>query len=243
MARKLYTVKDIVELLNASLEKDGTEYRYTEQSVRARLRYLQSKGVDNRDTPTITPKVLNYDKRTKYYTEEDVEKLRNILIGPMLPEFTEYDEDLPLLEENDEIEVRPATISDIEAISHLSGLPKDKEQADIHDPVFRLVKEPNSKTFLAENSEKEIFGWSQAKISFGSSIVNGKLSGSIYIFIAKDKKGSKIALRSLIFRAHRWLKLRKAEMIVVEIPSSLADEENYLRSLDMTDTIFFSPKF
>src|SRR5271165_3109388 len=166
MAKKFYTLKDIVEMLNGELENSELSYRYTEQAVRSRLRYLRSKGVEDHSKPLITPKVLSYDLRTKYYTEEDVQKLRALWIGPMIAEFHEYPEDLNRLEEVDEVEVRPADSKDEEPISKLFQSASDEEAQDRLTRINRMLKEPNAKTFVALNQENEIVGWTQAKIAF-----------------------------------------------------------------------------
>jgi hypothetical protein len=231
VAKKLYTIKDIVELLNENLEKNEQPYRYTEQNVRSRLRYLRSKGVEEHEEPIITPKVFGYDRRTKYYTEEDVEKLRAILIGPMLPEFDEHEEDLSILEEIDEVEVRPANIEDLEAIGKMSDPNYQTSGKNLHDPVYRMLKEPNSKVFVAINSEEQIIGWVQARISFAISITNHAPAGTIYLDVLEKKSERFIAARSLVYRAHRWLIRRDAEKIYLEMPSQLAELEDPLRNL------------
>jgi len=53
MAGKLYTIRDIVELFNRELAAHEASYRFTEQSVRSRMRYLRSKGVDDQTAPII----------------------------------------------------------------------------------------------------------------------------------------------------------------------------------------------
>lgn len=210
-----------------------------EQSVRARLRYLQSKGVENHEKTIITPKVLGYDRRTKYYSEENVERLRNILIGPMLPEFAVYEEELPILEEIAEINIRPATIDDIEAISKLMHFVDDGNGEMLHNPIDRMLKEPNCKSFVAITPNNEIVDWSQGKISFASSVATGAPAGSICFFVNASDTLLKPIVRLLIHRAHRWLRLRNSKSIILEIPGSMKGLEEYLISLILANTRLF----
>jgi hypothetical protein len=226
MAKKYYTVKDIVELLNGDLEKNDIQYRYNEQSVRARLRYLRSKGIENREKPVITPKAFGYDRRIS-------------LMEPMLPEFHTYTEDLPILEEVDEIEVRPSTIEDVEAISKLTPLNKPNDEKLIHDPIYRMVKEPNSKTFVSFTVDNEIIGWAQARISFALSVTRSANTGEIHFFVSPSANHRQIALRSLVHRAERWLILRDVQYMLLMVPPSMAEFEEYLRNIYLPDSIKF----
>ncbi len=232
MAGKLYTIRDIVELFNRELAAHEASYRFTEQSVRSRMRYLRSKGVDDQTAPIITPKVFGYDKRTKYYTEEDVEILRRNLVGPMMPEFHDYEEDLPILEEVDQIEVRPASAKDVDTlISPISLLHDAAQQAVLHDNVSRMIKEPNSKTFIAVDENRTVLGWAQVRIAFAQSVAFGQQVGQICFWISPTEKLSEIALRSLYYRSERWLSLRDTRQTLIEIPASMSKFEGYLRNL------------
>src|SRR5215470_4613606 len=92
MAEKLYSVKEIANILNEELEAQGSDYRYTEERVRSRLRYLRSKTTGESKSLHVTPRIIGYDRRAKYYTEEDVDKLRSFWIGPLTEEFSDYPE-------------------------------------------------------------------------------------------------------------------------------------------------------
>jgi hypothetical protein len=241
VGQRLFTIRDIVEILNKDLQRNDVEYRYTEQSVRSRLRYLRSKGVEDRAQPVVMPKTFGYDKRTKYYSEEDVEKLRSIWIGPMLAEFHDYPEDLPILEEVDEIEVRPATDDDIEALAELprrSAEAQENETAntDMRDRASKMLKEPNSKTFVAFSADGKILGWAQAKIEFGQSLAQGDTVGAIHFYVSLVDKLANFALRSLIHRAQRWLDYRDAKHSVLVIQASMAGFEQYLHTIFLPDS-------
>jgi hypothetical protein len=85
--KRLYSVHDITMLLNGELEASGAAYRYTEERVRSRLRYLRRKATDATRAVPLTPMVMGYDRRANYYTAEDVDTLRAIWIGPLPAEF------------------------------------------------------------------------------------------------------------------------------------------------------------
>jgi hypothetical protein len=67
---------------------------------------------------------------------------------------------LPILEEVDQIEVRPASAKDVDTlISPISLLHDATQQAVLHDNVSRMIKEPNSKTFIAVDENRTVLGW------------------------------------------------------------------------------------
>lgn len=230
MAKKLYTLRDIVELLNEDLEKTELSYRYTEQSVRARLRYLQSKAAEDPTRPMITPKVLGYDRRTNYYTEEDVRILRELWTGPMLAEFDDGSGYLDSLDPLDTREVRPAGEEDFAALIAFLGLEEDEEAKN---RVFRMLKEPNAKTFVAIDENNAIVGWGQAKIAFGISVAEARVAGAITFYVAPDTSETIALMRSLTLRTYRWLIQRDAQIIVLEVPSTMAAHEAHLRALEL----------
>jgi hypothetical protein len=220
--RKLYTVREIAEMLNEELGKEGIDYRYTEERVRARLRYLRSKGVQSDEDPLVKPKVLGYDRRAKYYSEEDVAKLRAIWVGPMLPEF-EVRSDIAEGEagEGNEVMVRPATIADAEAIAQTVAS-QQVDKADVTPVVARMLKAPSSKTFVAQDDDGNIIGWSQAEVSPSATLSRQSTTGLIRLYVPAEEIREP-ATQALIYRAQWWLIRQKCKQIVVEVPESLRD--------------------
>lgn len=227
---KLYSVKEITDLLNRELEDTDVDYRYTEERVRARLRYAQSKRL-------ITPKTMGYDRRAKYYTEDDVEKLRTSWIGPMLPEFEVYKEDAEVIDtEHEEIEVRSAKESDAEAILNLLPM-KDYARAEFRIYLPKMLKGTKTGNFVALYNSTEIIGWSQAEVSPALSALEGEITGVIRIYIPMERKESSIAARSLTYRAEWWLRNLNVSQVVIEVPEAMAG----LYAL-FTETLFFEPE-
>lgn len=227
---KLYSVKEITDVLNRELEDTDVDYRYTEERVRARLRYAQSKRL-------ITPKTMGYDRRAKYYTEEDVEKLRTSWIGPMLPEFEAYKEDIEALDtEHEEIEVRPAKEGDAEAISNLLPI-KDYARGEFTIYLSKMLKGTKTGNFVALYNSEEIIGWSQAEVSPALSALEGEITGVIRIYVPAERKDRSIAARSLTYRAEWWLRNLNVSQVVIEVPDAMFD----LRTL-FTDTLLFEPE-
>src|SRR5258707_6216043 len=139
--KKLYSVREITEMLNAELEASGADYRYTEERVRSRLRYLRSKATNEAKALHVTPKMMGYDRRAKYDTEEDVDKLRAIWIGPMLAEFEVHLEDLKNVdhERDEEVEVREARADDIVAIVKLVER-ENLEEQDVRGHIATMLR-------------------------------------------------------------------------------------------------------
>jgi hypothetical protein len=236
--KKLYTVREIVELLNAELEKEGARYRYTEERVRSRLRYLRSKGVQQNEGPLVKAKILGYDRRAKYYSEEDVEKLRQIWVGPMLPEFEVGSSTSGAIdEEQDEVLVRPATIADVRQISELTATSSGSSWEEIRAQVTRMLREPGSKTFvaIADDGSNIAVGWSYAEMSPSMALALGSASGVIRVFASTDKRERSAATRALVYRAQWWLLRQKATRIIVELPQGNEDLE------DLFNTMRISP--
>lgn len=228
--RKLYSIREITQMLNAELQSNSIDYRYTEERVRARLRYLRSKATTEAESLHVEPKIYGYDKRAKYYTEEDVNRLRAIWVGPMLAEFTEHHEDLNIIDsDKEEVEVREAKASDIEPIAKLN--PLITAELDIITQVARMVKETKCKTFVAFNLDGEIIGWSQAEISSAASAVTGKLVGVIRIYVPSERKERRIITRSLLHRSHWWLITQKAKVVRFEILANMLDMEDLYKSM------------
>src|SRR5258707_14433480 len=116
--KKLYSVREITEMLNAELGASGAEYRYTEERVRSRLRYLRSKATDEAKALHVTPKMMGYDRRAKNYTEEDGDKLRAIWIAPTLAEFAAHPLDVDTRDQEwgEEVDVPETRAADAKAI-------------------------------------------------------------------------------------------------------------------------------
>jgi len=224
---KLYSVKEITDQLNAELELHSLDYRYTEERVRARLRYARTKNL-------ITPKRMGYDRRAKYYTEEDVDKLRSLWVGPMLPEFETYEEDLQAIDPDaEEIEIRTAKAEDIQAI--LGLLPTSPaEAADLSTYLAKMFKNSRNANFVAIRNDDEIVGWSQAEVSPAVSALEGTVTGLIRIRVPQDRQDKKIAARSLIYRAEWWLRDLSVSRILLEVPASMTDLKEWL-----VESVFF----
>jgi hypothetical protein len=232
--KKLYSVKEIAEMLNRELEQQGVDYRYTEERVRSRLRYLRSKGVHDEEEPLVSAKVVGYDRRAKYYSEEDVEKLRHIWIGPMLPEFEVNPEDTSMQDRDDnEVLVRPAESRDIEQIAATLPSATDGEKADMHAHLGRLFKQQGSKSFVAIAYDEHVIGWAHAEISPAMSLVRGTVAGTIRFHLSTEVEMHRAAARALIFRSQWWLLRHGAGQIVVEVPAEMHDLESLLESMRM----------
>lgn len=219
---KLYSVKEIAEILNNELEAGGSHYRYTEERVRSRLRYLRSKTTDEAKALAVKPRVLGYDKRAKYYTKEDVDKLRSFWVGPMLAEFTDYPEDLQVLESsgNEEVEVREATTEDAAVfVSMLGNANQSSEELEEH--FHKMLKAFRKGVFVAQAANGEILGWAQGEISSALSLVRGQSTGLIRLWVTETRQDNVIAARSLILRLQWLLSSQKAKEYVIEAPASL----------------------
>jgi hypothetical protein len=216
---KLYTVKEMAELLSQEFGENPANYEFTEERVRARLRSARARG-------TIKPQRMGYDRRTNYYSEEDFAKLRASWIGPELPEFTEYREDLDILNpEEEEIYVRAATVSDGQAILSLFPPFQSEDEKDaIAIYVSKMLKSSQNTNFVATLNETEIIGWAQAEISVPTSLLKHGTTGVIRIH-APVRKERPIAVRSLYHRAHMWLTDFHAQNVLVEVPADMADLE------------------
>lgn len=227
--QKLYSIKEITQILNEQLAESGVDYRYTEERVRARLRYLRSKETQEAESLHVEPKVYGYDRRAKYYTDEDVQKLKSIWIGPMLPEFTEHASDAGGNDvEREEIEIREAKSSDALALNSLvSTIGSD---FDFRGHIVRLLKESQGKVFIAFIPDDSIIGWAQAEVSSALTLIEGVLSGFIRVYVPQDRADKHTALRLLIYRAQWWLKRQDVQRIVAEVPKAFINltEDTYL---------------
>ncbi len=218
---KLYSVKEIAEMLNKELEESGVSYRYTEERVRSRLRYLRSRTTTESRALQVTPKILGYDKRAKYYTEEDVEKLRGIWVGPMLAEFETYVDGEAPSDEDEEVEVREATTEDKDPLIELIAANSSASQG-LQEQLARQLKAAKSGIFVAFTAEGELIGWSRAEVSHGMSMLQGIVVGMIYVFVSADKKEKAVATRALIYRAKWWLKSQKAARVIAVVPAAMS---------------------
>jgi hypothetical protein len=230
--KKLYSIKEITQMLNAELETSNVDYRYTEERVRARLRYLRSRATKEAEALHVEPKVYGYDRRAKYYTEEDVAKLRTVWIGPMLAEFTEQPENTEGESEQEEVEVREAKTIDIDSIQHL--LPtKSASEVDWQNFIGRMLKDSKGKVFVAFIPNGEIVGWSQAEVSSSLSLIEGDLAGIVRAFARSDRPEVHKIIRLLLYRGQWWLRKQNVRHIIIELPTTLTtSESDYLEAED-----------
>ncbi len=232
--KKLYSVREITEMLNAELGASGAEYRYTEERVRSRLRYLRSKATDEAKALHVTPKMMGYDRRAKYYTEEDVDKLRAIWIGPMLAEFEVHPLDLDTVDQEwgEEVDVREARADDAAAIFELvKG--ENVEERDVRGHIATMLKSRKRGTFVAVTSGGDVIGWAHAEVSPPASLLRGRTTGVVHIRVASEKKDSPIAARSLIYRSQWWLTSQGAHEVIVEMPDTTASLQQLIESVSL----------
>jgi len=215
---KLYTVKEMADLLTKEFGSNPANYEFTEERVRARLRSARARGI-------ITPKYMGYDRRTNYYSEEDFAKLKASWIGPELPEFTEHPEDREVIDTNrEEVTVRPAKLADAEAIFDLLPAFGSVSQAEsMRNYVTKMLKSRDVVNFVSILNDGAVTGWAQAEISAAVSVLQGAITGMIRVFVPNQRNDKVIAMRSLIYRAERWLKRFDVNQILVEMPESMAD--------------------
>lgn len=215
---KLYTVKEMADLLNKEFGSNPANYEFTEERVRARLRSARARG-------TITPRYMGYDRRTNYYSEEDFAKLKASWIGPELPEFTEHPEDREVIDTTkEEVTVRPAKPADAEAIFDLIPAFGSASQAQsMRNYVAKMLKSRDVVNFVSTLNDDAVTGWAQAEISAAVSVLQGAITGIIRVFVPNDRNDRVIAMRSLMYRTERWLRRFDVNRILVEIAESMAD--------------------
>lgn len=218
---KLYTVKEIAQIMNEEFGNNPADYKFTEERVRARIRAARDKGL-------IKPIRMGYDRRTRYYSEEDVEKLKSTWIGPELPEFTEHEEDTEIVEQSGEVEVRPAKLQDLESILALFDI-AEEETDTLKLYLAKMLKSKQVSNFVAIADENEIIGWAQVEISSALSILKGKPSGVVRLIVI-DNEAKIIAARSLAYRAQQWLSNLSVHHFSLEIPMSMSDMQEMLSS-------------
>jgi hypothetical protein len=164
--KRLYSVHDITTLLNAELEASGAAYRYTEERVRSRLRYLRRKATDAARALPVTPSVLGYDRRATFYTEEDVDKLRAIWTGPLpaesegLPWDEDEGEGVPgeAAEPGEDVDVREARADDVVAMCALVTRAHVDERA-VRGHLATMVSARTRGTCVAVTSDGTLMGW------------------------------------------------------------------------------------
>lgn len=229
---KLYSVKEIAEILNKELEAGGDDYRYTEERVRSRLRYLRSKTTNESEAMAVKPRVLGYDKRAKYYTKEDVDKLRSFWVGPVLAEFSDYPEDLQVLElsGNEEVEIREAREDDATTIVSMLNS-NNQTTEELKELFHKMLKASRKGVFVAHTADNKIIGWAQGEISAAMSLVRGQTTGVIRLWVTEERQDSVIAARSLILRLQWLLSSQKAQEYVIESPAHLLELLSTLRGV------------
>jgi hypothetical protein len=229
---KLYTVKEIAELMTREFGANPAGYEFTEERVRARLRSARARGI-------IKAQHLGYDRRTNYYTAEDVERLKSSWVGPESAEFPEYPEDLQLVNpDEEEITVRKATVKDIEAILTLLPSSQPVEDKEALKPyIERMLKSSQYASFVAVLNEERVVGSAQVEISPPMSLIRGLPTGAIYIYSEHAKQYTPIVVRSLYQRANLWLTTFNVLSRTVELPTSLSDLIS-----ELVATIFTDPK-
>jgi DNA-binding Lrp family transcriptional regulator len=211
---KLYTVKEIAELMSNEFGNNPADYKFTEERVRARIRAAREKGL-------IKPIRMGYDRRTRYYSQEDVDILKATWIGPELPEFTEYREDIETSEDNEIVDIRAAKIQDAEAIISLFDI--GQEEKVILEPYLdKMLKSKQVANFVATINENVIIGWAEVEISSALSLIKRKPYGLVRLNVL-DLEERIIVARSLAFRAQQWLNTLSVYHFTLEIPESMTN--------------------
>ena len=233
---KLYTVKQMAEILNEEFGENPADYEFTEERVRARLRSARARGA-------ITPKHMGFDRRTNYYSEEDFAKLKAVWVGPERAEFTDYPEDLEIIDaEKEEVIIRPAKEGDVDGILALLPPVDDETGNSIRMYVSKVLKSRNHTNFVSTLNDEEITGWAQAEISAARSLIRNEVTGTISIFTPSTRKERPIIVRSLFHRAYSWLHQYSARKVIVEVPAFMADLEELFENtllLHPEDQILF----
>src|SRR5258708_1549222 len=187
--KKLYSVREITEMLNAELGASGAEYRYTEERVRSRLRDLRSKATSEAKALHVKPKMMGYDRRAKYYTEEDVDKLRAIWIGPMLAEFEVHPLDLDTVDQEwgEEVDVREARADDAAAIFELvKG--ENVEERVVRGHIATMLKSRKRGTFVAVTGGGDVIGWPHAEGAPPPTPRRGRATSGCHILVPRENK-------------------------------------------------------
>jgi hypothetical protein len=215
---ELFTVKQIAEIMTKEFAGGAVESKFTEERVRARLRSARAQGI-------IKAQHLGYDRRTNYYTAEDIEKLKAEWIGPERAEFTDYPEDLDIINpDEEEITIRKATLKDADAIIALlpAGQPQQEKEA-LRPYIIRMLKSSQYASYVAVMNEEVVIGCAQAEISPPASLIRRAVTGAIYIYVESTRKDARIIVRSLYHRARQWLAKFNVRSEAIELPADLTD--------------------
>ena len=220
MAKKLYSVHEITAMLNEQMATYEIDYRFTEDRVRARLRYAQSKG-------EVTPKSMPYDKRASFYSASDFEYLKRAWIGAEGGMPMGYDGTEP--RESQEVEVRKANTKDAMAILHMSAL--DEDHIAVYVPqLASLLRGSREQSFVAFATDGQLIGWAHAAYSVPESLIRGQSTGMLFLMLAAARPDAALAATLLMQVTLEWFSAPPVQAVLVHLPNALNDLAEMLGS-------------